>query len=214
MKPLINIDNSHDPANFTSTVNPSCVNPAALPEPSSNIAAANSQITGGKFYRGSKKNKMSRKYKKYIKTPMSKKFRSSEKRTMKNIKQMKNKTISLIKNLYKGTSKRLMGFSRKNKTRRNKDRKNEKNKKNGKRCSVCKGKKCIHRRRSYRRRGGYSQYQNNLPLTPTYSTGDANLGPNSSALASPPPYNVLSNCTNCVDNYNHFTGKGFPSKGH
>ena len=71
------------------------------------------------------------------------------------------------------------------------------------------------RSRSLRRRqrGGYSQYQNNLPMTPTYSTGGvlsaANLG-----LANPVPYKVLDNCTNCVDNYNHFTNSGFPSRGH
>ena len=67
--------------------------------------------------------------------------------------------------------------------------------------------------RSRRQRGGYSQYQNNLPMTQTYSTGGvlsaANLG-----LANPVPYQVLSNCTNCVDNYNHFTNSGFPSRGH
>jgi hypothetical protein len=61
--------------------------------------------------------------------------------------------------------------------------------------------------------GGYSQYQNNMPMTQTYSTGGvlsaANLG-----LANPVPYKTLSNCTNCVDNYNHFTNSGFPSRGH
>ena len=61
--------------------------------------------------------------------------------------------------------------------------------------------------------GGYSQYQNNLPMTPTYSTGGvlsaANLG-----LANPVPYQVLDNCTNCVDNYNHVSNSGFPSRGH
>ena len=66
------------------------------------------------------------------------------------------------------------------------------------------GKRRKHSRR--KQRGGNSQYQNNLPMTPSYSVG---LG-----LANPPPYNVLSNCTNCVDNYNHYTNQGFPSKGH
>jgi len=68
-------------------------------------------------------------------------------------------------------------------------------------------------RRSKKLRGGYSQYQNNLPMTPTYSTGGilsaANLG-----LANPVPYQTLSNCTNCVDNYNHVSNSGFPSRGH
>jgi hypothetical protein len=60
---------------------------------------------------------------------------------------------------------------------------------------------------------GYGQYQNNLPMTPTYSVG-GKLGPSDLALANPPPIKVLPNCTNCTDNYNHFTNKGFPSRGH
>ena len=61
--------------------------------------------------------------------------------------------------------------------------------------------------------GGYSQYQNNVPLTPTYSTAGLQSNNFMSALANPVPFNVLSNCTNCVDNYNHYTNSGFPSKG-
>jgi hypothetical protein len=67
--------------------------------------------------------------------------------------------------------------------------------------------------RRQRQRGGYSQYQNNMPMTQTYSTGGvlsaANLG-----LANPVPYQVLPNDTNNIDNYNHFTNSGFPSRGH
>jgi hypothetical protein len=62
-------------------------------------------------------------------------------------------------------------------------------------------------------KGGYSQYQNNLPMTPTYSTGGV-LSANNLGLANPVPYQALSNCTNCVDNYNHFTNSGFSSRGH
>ena len=69
------------------------------------------------------------------------------------------------------------------------------------------------RSRRYRQKGGYSQYQNNLPLTPSYSTG-GQLSPSMSALANPVPYKILSSGGNCTDNYNHFTGKGFASKGH
>jgi len=69
------------------------------------------------------------------------------------------------------------------------------------------------KRRSRRQRGGYSQYQNNLPMTNSYSTGGvlsaANLG-----LANPVPYQALSNEGNCIDNYNHFKNFGFPSRGH
>jgi hypothetical protein len=70
-----------------------------------------------------------------------------------------------------------------------------------------------HRRSGSRQRGGYSQYQNNLPMTPVYSVGGI-LPASQLALANPPPITVLPNCVNCIDNYNHFTGKGFPSQGH
>lgn len=61
-------------------------------------------------------------------------------------------------------------------------------------------------------RGGYSQYQNNEPLTPSYSLG-GNLEPTLSALANPPPVTILSGCANCSDNYNHFLGTSFQSRG-
>ena len=69
------------------------------------------------------------------------------------------------------------------------------------------------RNKKYRMKGGYSQYQNNLPMTPTYSVGGI-LPASQLALANPPPITVLPNCTNCIDNYSHFTGSGFPSRGH
>jgi len=68
--------------------------------------------------------------------------------------------------------------------------------------------------RKYRMKGGYSQYQNNLPMTPTYQVAGINLPASELGLANPPPIRVLPNCTNCVDNYNHYTGSGFPSRGH
>ena len=61
--------------------------------------------------------------------------------------------------------------------------------------------------------GGYGQYQNNLPMTNTYQVAGVNLPANQSALATPPPATALSNCTNCVDNYSHYTNSGFPSRG-
>jgi hypothetical protein len=61
-------------------------------------------------------------------------------------------------------------------------------------------------------KGGYAQYQNNMPMTQTYSTG-GHLSPALSALASPPPHQVLSNCTNCIDNFSKFENFGFPSRG-
>lgn len=59
---------------------------------------------------------------------------------------------------------------------------------------------------------GYSQYQNNMPMTQTYSLG-GKLSGSDSALASPPPVHVLKNTGSCTDNYNHYTNQGFPSRG-
>ena len=69
-----------------------------------------------------------------------------------------------------------------------------------------------HKRSASRgQKGGYAQYQNNMPMTQNFATG-GHLSPSLSALATPPPYQVLSNNTSCVDNYNHFKNSGFPSK--
>ncbi len=61
-------------------------------------------------------------------------------------------------------------------------------------------------------RGGYSQYMNNATYSNTYSTG-GNLSAGSSAMANPVPYKILGGKQDSVDNYNHYTGKGFSSKG-
>jgi hypothetical protein len=67
------------------------------------------------------------------------------------------------------------------------------------------------RRRTHRvMKGGYSQYQNNQPFNIGYSVGGV-LGANESALANPGPIKAYNDV---VDNYNHFTGKGFSSAGH
>ena len=60
----------------------------------------------------------------------------------------------------------------------------------------------VSRRRRHQRGGSY---MSNVPNTPTYSTGGV-LSAGSSALANPVPYKVIGG--NCVDNYNHSTGKG------
>jgi len=76
-----------------------------------------------------------------------------------------------------------------------------------KRRNVKKSKKSVSRknRRTKRQRGGYSQYMSNIAYTPSYSTGGP-LSANESALANPVPYQPTNNC---VDNYNHYTNKGF-----
>ena len=60
-------------------------------------------------------------------------------------------------------------------------------------------------------RGGYSQYQNNQPFSLSYSVGGV-LPASQLALANPVPISSVTN--NAIDNYNHYTNQGFPSKGH
>jgi hypothetical protein len=69
------------------------------------------------------------------------------------------------------------------------------------------------RKNRYHMKGG-SQYQNNLPMTQTYQVAGVNLPASELGLANPPPIRVLPNCTNCVDNFNAYDMKGFPSRGH
>jgi len=73
------------------------------------------------------------------------------------------------------------------------------------------GRRRKRRTRRRKQRGGYSQYQNNQPFYNSYSVGGV-LSANESALANPAPIYKISN--NAVDNYNHFTNRGFPSRGH
>jgi hypothetical protein len=51
-------------------------------------------------------------------------------------------------------------------------------------------------------------------MTPTYQVAGVTLPASQLGLANPPPYVKLSNETSCIDNYNHYTNQGFPSKGH
>ncbi len=67
------------------------------------------------------------------------------------------------------------------------------------------------RSRSRKQRGGYSQYQNNQPFSMGYSVGSSNLPASQLALANPPP---IQSYNSAIDNYNHYTNMGFPSKGH
>jgi hypothetical protein len=69
-------------------------------------------------------------------------------------------------------------------------------------------------RRHRRQRGGYGQFYNNMPNTPSYQVAGINLSAGQSALANPAPIVKLANCVNCVDNFNKFSMTGFPSKGH
>ena len=76
-----------------------------------------------------------------------------------------------------------------------------------------KKRRITNKNKNKQRGGNYSQFMNNLPSTPSYSLGSL-LSSAASGLASPPPFNQLPNCTNCIDNYNHYTKMGTPSLGH
>ena len=65
-------------------------------------------------------------------------------------------------------------------------------------------------RKSRKMRGGYSQYQNNQPISSIYSTGTTLPG-GLSALANPTPYHLTNHPS--VDNYSYFKNSGFASKG-
>lgn len=69
------------------------------------------------------------------------------------------------------------------------------------------------KRRRTRRvmKGGYSQYQNNQPFNIGYSVGGVDLAAKDSALATPGPIKAYNDV---VDNYDHYTNKGFSSQGH
>jgi hypothetical protein len=128
----------------------------------------------------------------------------------KNLKK-KIKNISRKYKMKGGTKRRrqikskLRAMSRKhNKTRSRASR-------GGKMVKTNKKIRSTHKNKIYS--GGYAQYQNNLPSTPTYSVGGI-LSANQLGLANPPPFKVLPNCTNCVDNFDAYTNRGFPSKGH
>jgi hypothetical protein len=203
----VNPTSSNNPANFGSNEIPGLTSPPYYPDAfygvKSNVYAASGHAT----IKGGSRNKC-RKCLKGGKSCGCGGFKgiSTMKRKIKNIvkvyKMKGKKTIRHIKNSIKNLfSERKTRFLSGGKKYKKKTVKN-----------ITRSKRPSKKRHSYK--GGYSQYQNNLPMTQVYSLGNVNLPASESALASPPPYQVLSNCVNCVDNYNHYTNQGFPSRGH
>jgi hypothetical protein len=181
----VNVDNSHSPATFGSN-QISGTPPGPLPGlagTKNNVDAAASIFPGSSILMGGAKN-----LKKKINNITKKYKMSVGSRKRKNLKKR-------IRSKYASKSRARAGKRKTRRTRR--------------------------QRGGYTPPGqpgipyppGYSQYQNNLPLTPTYSVGGV-LPASQLGLANPPPLHVLPNCTNCTDNYNHYTGTGFPSRGH
>lgn len=176
---LVNMDgSSYSGSAFTSRVIPSSVNPNALPEPLSNIQAANSFIP----CKGGSKRKNTKKTQNRIKK-ISKKYKMASKKTRTRRRRKLTKLRKSVKSILK---------------RNKKSRKTRRRSKSKKRVRFHKG--------------GWAQYNLNVPNTPTYSTGGELTAANS-ALANPVPFKTLSNCTNCIDNYDGYTNTGSVSKG-
>jgi hypothetical protein len=74
--------------------------------------------------------------------------------------------------------------------------------------SMLGGKRHKKSKKSKKQRGGYHQFQSDIPMTQTYSRGGI-LDAKDLGLANPAPYQVLPNCTNCIDNYDYNTNRGF-----
>ena len=180
---FVNKDNSHYPGGFGSNQIPGL---PGLAGAKYNVDAAAARVPGICMSGGGKK--------------IKRKIKNITKRYKMPKKSMKRKASGMRRKIRSSLS-RAMSRSRSMSRSR------------GRYIGMAGGRKSRRSKRSCRQRGGYSQYQNNLPMTNTYSTGGV-LSAGNLGLANPVPYQALSNCTNCVDNYNHFTNSGFPSRGH
>lgn len=205
---FVNPDNSHSPGTFGSNQIPGL---PGLSGAKNNVDAALGYVPGICFSGGSKclKNKIKKISNKY--KMKNKKFTKRMKSRIRSAFLRKSKT-GKSKTITRGRRRTRSMFAGKRST--------------GKRST---GKRGISKRsqsRSRSRQGGggaypqsipyppgYSQYQNNLPMTPSYSVGGI-LTPAEVGMATPPPIQMLPKDSNCQDNYNHFTGMGFPSRGH
>jgi hypothetical protein len=194
---LVNVDTSA-PGNliFQSKVAPQAVNPRILPGPVGRILGTNKLLVGGTKNK-KRKNNISKIY------------------TMNKHKSFHRK-IKTMKKIVKSMKEKSKLMRRKAKTI----------KRHAKAMKRTAQKLDFHVTRVMRKhtcpgvqKGGiYNQYQNNVPFTPSYSTGGP-LSPANSALANPVPFKPTGGC---IDNLNHFrynlfgksgAGNGFPSPG-
>ena len=191
---LVNVDSSNYSGGFGSTETSRQF--SLNPTPMSGIQAASAsalQMGGG---RRKKHHKTIKLRIKKIATKY-KKMKGGKKLTLKSAKKQILSVINLIKMDNNPKSRRVRKVNKSKKPSR-------KNKKGG----FYVGRAGSSRRRRHQKGGTYHQYMGGVPNTPSYQTGSVNLSPSESALANPVPFSVLPNCTNCVDNYNHFTNSG------
>jgi hypothetical protein len=196
-----NVDNSHNPAGFGSNEIPGL---PGLAGAKNNVDAAAGYVPGICVFKGGalkrKIKNITRKYKmKGGKKTATRKFKKFGKKISRSVNIALARTKAASKSLARSLASSL----------------------------AFKGGKRSRRSRMTRRRGmkggyypqsipypaGYGQYQNNLPMTPSYSVGGV-LDAKELGLANPPPISVLCNSGSCTDNYNHYTNKGFASRGH
>jgi hypothetical protein len=208
-----NLYNIHDSSSFGSKVIPgtSPNNLGSLSGTKDNVAAAASKWPGPTIFKGGAK-RIRRKIKNITKK-YKKMSSKSKKRVLKNAIKKRYLSRSASRSASASASASLAGGDKMKKmlTRRiqNKYASRSASRSLAASASLAGGPR---RNRSKRQRGGYAQFQNNMPLTNAYSTG-GELSPSMSALANPVPFKVIAG-GNCVDNYNHFAGKGFSSAGH
>ena len=188
-----NVDSSNWPGTFGSNEIPGL---PGLAGAKSNIDAAAGNVPGICLFKGGAK-KLKRKIKNITKHYKKMKVGSRKMKSFKQKLRIKGLSRSLSNNLSRNRS---LSRSLASSLARN---------------SSFRGGRITRRR--YRRRsqhGGYSQYQNNMPMTQTYQVAGINLPASQLALANPPPVTVLSTGGQCTDNYNRYTNSGFPSRGH
>jgi hypothetical protein len=187
----VNVGSTNYSGSFSSNEIPG---PPGLSGAKSNIDAAAGRVPGICSFKGGAK-KLKTKIKNI--TKQYKKMKGKSKK----MKSLKNK---LRRNLSSRQLSRGFMGGKTNRSRRNRSASRQ----------LSRGFSSGKTRRRNRQRGGYAQYQNNAPITPTYQVAGIPLSYDKLALANPPPVTLLANCTNCVDNYNHYENGGFSSKGH
>ena len=187
----VNIDNSHSPGNFGSN---QISGLPGLSGAKNNIDAASGYVPGICLFKGggnkkfkNKINKISRKYK------------------MKN-RSLRSRNRRKLKHKYSRASRKYKNHNLK-RSRKYRSRRFRKHR-GSKRKLFKGGSSSLSGHIPYP--PGYAQYQNNLPGSDIFSVG-GKLAPQNLAEANPPPIKPFSTC---VDNYNHYTGMGFPSRGY
>jgi hypothetical protein len=184
----VNVDNSHYPGGFGSNEIPGL---PGLAGAKSNVDAAAGYVPGICLMKGGLKRKIkniTKKYKMKSKKTLKRKFQKLGKR----FRRISSRAIARARSISRSISRSFRGG------KGSKSRKHRGGLRGG----------------SYPQSipypPGYGQYQNNLPLTPSYSVGGV-LPASQLGLANPPPITATNQC---VDNYNHYTNTGFASRGH